>query len=124
MPNVAIKYEYAEAALKRLNELGFETKQGSYEEDAMAVSSVLVNYELDKPMPSFQETDILRPMQKVITRCGNTGVVVRVDNGIPTIFLDENYGGMSYFECQEDGKYRDDGGEHSLDLMNFSLIWN
>jgi hypothetical protein len=119
---IMVEEKYAEAALERLVELGFKSMNGSYQVSIRGVLSVLIAYEKSKQIPSFKESDVVRPLQKIVTRCGITGVVVSSTSGLPTIYLDEPHGGISLFEYHEDGTYRDDGGEHSLDLMNFEML--
>ena len=117
-----IEDKYAKEVLRRLDDFGFRRTHGSTQDEIRLVKKVLVGYENSKPTPSFNEADVTRSFQKIVTRDGHTGVVLSSRNGIHTIYLDEAYGGMAFFECQPDGKYRDDGGEHELDLMNFELL--
>lgn len=120
--NVPIEERYAEAALARLHQLGYKNAEGSHGEEIKRITSVLAEYEMSKPKPSFEEADIVRPMQKIVTRGGITGVVLRMQGSIPVVYLDEVYGGYRVFDYQPDGKYRDDGGEHNLDLMDFTPL--
>lgn len=121
-PNMVNSY-YVKAVHTKLYEKGIATESMSVQQEERIIASALTDYELMKPKPKFNESDAFKLCQRVITRCGATGIVVKATSTSIVVYLDEPYtSNCSEVEYFLDGKYRDDGGDHSLDLINFELI--